>query len=166
MGGGAAPVAKRRAGRLLVAVLASCVLAAAACARPSSRFEPTTTGRDGRTVFVIYRPPCPHNASCAAEVVIDNRLYEYPGPPPTASYRTGALYAVGPGSEARTIHSVGSTTAPVLALRIGTDWHIAIPFSAYPLTMPLERQICAVTLNAPGSYCVTQLGFPAGETSL
>lgn len=155
MAKGAALAGRQSAVRLLIAQLGLCLVVAAACSQSSSRYEPTTTRLGGRTVFIIYRPPCPKNASCAAEVVINKQLYEYPGAPPRMTYRTGPLYAVGTDSEARTLSGVESTPSPVLALRIGTDWHVAIPFSAYPITATLQREICAVTVNDPRSYCVT-----------
>ena len=144
----------------LLSALALGLLTAAACSRSSPRYEPTTTRVDGRTVFIIYRPPCPRNASCAAEVVINKQLYEYPGAPPRMSDRVGPLYAAGADSEARMITGIESAAGPVLALRIDTDWHVAIPFSAYPLTATLQREICAVTVNDAASYCVTRLGLP------
>lgn len=144
--------------RLRVLVLTFVLLGAGACSSP--RYEPTTRSVNGRTVFVIYFPPCPKNASCAAEVIINKQPYEYPSPPPRTIYRTGPLYAVGSDSEARTISGLDTPHGPLLALRIATDWHVAIPFSAYPLGAALEREICAVTINAPASYCVTHLGLP------
>lgn len=99
------------------------ILAAGACSSP--RYEPTTRSVNGRTVFIIYFPACPKNASCAAEVIINKQPYEYPSPPPRTIYRTGPLYAVVSDSEARTISGLDTPHGPVLALRIGTDWHLA-----------------------------------------
>jgi hypothetical protein len=144
-------------------LIAPCLLAAAGCSHSSPSYEPTTTGVNGHTVFIIYSTPCPKNASCPVQVVIDKQPYQYPDGAPKAAYRSRALFAVGPDEEAHLIPSLSTTAYRVLALRIGTTW--ALAYSAgIPNTPAVQRKICNLQEELPrDSYCVTHLGFATTE---
>jgi hypothetical protein len=140
--------------------LAVVVGTAVACSGPR-RYEPKTTKVDGLTVFVIYPPrPCPKNADCAAGVVINKQLYGLGSTDaPKVQYRTGALFAVGPNQEARTINSLTTNTYRVLALRTGSTWSLLFS-PGQPTGEAFQGQICQVLESLPrDSYCVTRLGF-------
>jgi hypothetical protein len=79
---------------------------------------------------------------------------------PKPLYRNGPLYAAGPDSEARTIAKLSSARYPMVALRLGSSWYVGVPFSAYPLSETFNRESCGITVNLPGSYCVTHFGLP------
>jgi hypothetical protein len=134
-------------------------VAAGACTE-SSRYEPTTTQVDGKTVFVIYPPPpCPANADCVPDIVIDKQFYGLDSTTPKPQYRTGPLFAVGPNREARVIPALTGDGYRVLALRTGSDWNLV--FSPHtPAGDAFQRHVCEVLQDLPrDSYCVTKLGF-------
>ena len=153
---------RRGEARLLVAVT-SFLLAAAACSPSSSSYEPTTTIINGRTPFIIYSAPCPKNASCAAQVVIDKQPYQWQDGAPKAAFRSGPLFAVGSDEEAHLITGASTPAYRILALRIGPTW--ALAYSAgIPDTLAVQRQICGLLQDLPrDSNCVTKLGFSTTE---
>lgn len=154
-----------RRGTVMASALALGVLAAGVVAcSGSSRYEPTTTKVDGKTVFVIYPPPpCPRNASCTVDVVINKEFYGLDNATPKPQFRRGPLFAVGSNQEAHVISNLSGDSYRVLALRTGSSWNLAFSRKT-PSGDSFERQICAVVEELPrDSYCVTKLGFATTE---
>ena len=133
-----------------------------ATSSPPLQTNPVTTVVGGRTVFVIHpAPPCPSNASCAPEVVINKHLWNFSDYPssPKPIYRTGPLYAVGPDKEAHLIAAVSTDRYQVVALRVGSNWYFAYS-PGVPQDDAMQRSLCSLAESIPaGSYCVTHLGF-------
>jgi hypothetical protein len=74
-------------------------------------------------------------------LIINKEFYAVSFSVPKVSYRNGPLFAVGHDQEAHLILSVSTAFYQVLALRQGSDWHLALS-PGIPRTDVVQRQIC------------------------
>ena len=109
---------------------------------------------------MIYRTPCPKNATCANQFVINKVFYQAPGPIPKQTI--GQVRS----TPLETARKLGLSRAmaletEVLALRVGPTWELAFG-PANPGDAAKDRQLCSLTENLrPDDPCVTKFGSPA-----